>query len=200
MSQFSGHSKTTAWAVVKQHHTDLIALKIGKGSLSHWKHCYINREIHLKDMLSQRCSYRKIRRDWRVTTVKLPTTVVTLMMTISKFTWGHLPVYMINSCTLCFLPTFKAYPSQQSHMGPIWARSGQLVIWVIYGTHMLFPKIHMGPIWAISGHVLLWDPHVRPDNTYGINMGSTWAGNYMGPIWDPHVDPNSTYGLNVGSI
>ena len=32
MSQFSGHGKKTAWAVFKQHHTDLIGL--GKGSLT----------------------------------------------------------------------------------------------------------------------------------------------------------------------
>ena len=33
MSQFSGHAILTACAVFKQHHTDLIGLKIGKGSL-----------------------------------------------------------------------------------------------------------------------------------------------------------------------
>ncbi len=47
VSQFSGHGNKTAWAVFKQHHTDLIGL--GKGSLTE-KHCYINREIHLQDV------------------------------------------------------------------------------------------------------------------------------------------------------
>ena len=48
VSQFSGHGKKTAWVVFKQHYTDLVGL--GKGSSSHWTHCYINREIHLQDI------------------------------------------------------------------------------------------------------------------------------------------------------
>ena len=54
VSQFSGHGTKTAWAVFKQHHTDLIGL--GKGSLTE-KHCYINREIHLQDVQRARGWY-----------------------------------------------------------------------------------------------------------------------------------------------